>query len=127
MVLSLTWITSYAGSIALKAGDPAPEEGVFYPLEAANALNRTLRERRHRYEQAQDEVMLLKARIVVLQAEIDLWDQRLRNEEIRSQIAKDSCPGLWERKVGFCVGVGAGISTTGEVDAMAGVVYGWRF
>jgi len=127
--LSLGWTTSYAKgeSVVLEKGDPAPSEGVFYSLEQNNSLLRTLLRRRHRYEQLEDEAAVLKAHILVLQQKLDLVDLRLRNEEIRSQIAKDSCPSLWERKVGFCVGIGAGISTTGEVDAMAGVVYGMRW
>jgi len=119
MLLSVLW-TPLEASETIKKGEPAPVDGILYDLQDHNEL---LRE----YGLMKADITYLEKKILRLQREIEDWDQRLRNEEIRAQIAKDSCPGLWERHVGWCVGVGAGINTEGTIDAQAAVVYGLRW
>ena len=141
-LITILYTTSYADSSAFSEGFPVARdlcagtfggdcqwigEGVYYPLQDHNTLIRTLRDRRHQTEAARDEVMLLKARLVVLGAKLDLELQRTKNAEIRAEIAKESCPSLWEHHVGWCVGVGAGVDTTGSIDAQASVIYGLRW
>ena len=144
VVASAVWTGSWtrADSTALFESFPVPEsmcagtsggschwilDGVFYPTPDHNALIKTLKARRHRYEAAEDEIMLLEARIVVLEAKLDLEAQRLENAEIRAEIAKESCPTWFEQRVGWCAGVGASVDTQGRVDASAGVLYGFKF
>ncbi len=142
LALTLSITATYADSSAFSEGFLVPptlcagtfggdcqwiDEGNYYPLSDHNALIRTLRDRRHQTEAAQDEIMLLKARLVVLEAKLDLELQRTKNAQIRAEIAKESCPSLWEQHVGWCAGIGAGINTEGTVDAQAAVIYGLRW
>ena len=121
MLLGTLWTALEASnSVTLKQGHPAPFSGILYDLDNHNEL---LRE----YALMKADITYLEKKILRLQREIEDWDLRLRNEEIRTQIAKDSCPGLWERKVGICIGLGAAVDTQGEVDTAAAIVYGWRF
>jgi len=73
------------------------------------------------------DITYLEKKILRLQREIEDWDLRLRNEEIRTQIAKDSCPSLWERKVGVCIGLGAAMDTQGTSGHPGRDSFGVRF
>ena len=144
IALSLIWTTSWtkAESTALAEGDLVPlelcldlngepcfwqGEGVYYPLEAHNSLIQALQGRRHRYESAEDTIAVLEARIARMGKQLERESQRLLNCEEDVIIAKESCPSMWERHVGWCAGVGASINTDGDVDASANVTYGFRF
>ena len=103
------------------------QEGIYYDLDSHNALIRTLRDRRHQTEAARDEVMLLKARIVVLEAKLDLELQRTKNAEIRAEIERESCPTYLEQHIGWCSGIGVSVDTQGRIDASANMTWGWQF
>ena len=103
-------------------------EGVYYPLEDHNALLNTLRDRRHRFEAAEARIRVLEARIAVLTEEAELWNLRLQNAETRAEIAKESQPGFWETRIGWCVSAGGYWDPTDtEYGVGLTVGYGFRF
>ncbi len=148
LVLGMTWTTSWADRTALHEDAQVPVDlctgvpslqptepgiciwivpGVFYPTEDVNTIKRELRERRHEIESRDEQIAMLEAHIVTLEKKLALETKRVENARIDVEIAEESCPGFFERKVGWCAGVGASMDTQGRIDAAAGIVYGFRF
>jgi predicted metalloendopeptidase len=117
-----------AVSFEVEKGEPSPVTGVAYDTQSHEIVRKTLRDRRHRYEQAEARIRTLEAEVALLKETLTLRDLELDQSKIQTAIQALKRPSWLEQHVGFCAGPAFYYDiSNGESGLGVSGVYGFRW